>query len=613
MSSPVSNIDSHLQSTMQQIWGYDGFRPLQREAMLSVMEDRDSLIVMPTGGGKSLCYQVPAMCKSGLAVIASPLISLMKDQVDALVGCGISAACINSAMDSAEKRDIADQIRAGELKILYLAPERLVTERMLSFLQDVDVSFFAIDESHCISEWGHDFRPEYRQLSLLKKHFPNVGVHAYTATATSRVQQDIRQQLGFVDPQVYVGSFDRPNLTYRVIRRQNRMEQIRQIIGQHQGESGIIYCIRRADVEEIAKELSDHGISALPYHAGLTDKKRHRNQEYFIKERASVIVATVAFGMGIDKSNVRFVIHAGLPKSLENYQQESGRAGRDGLEAECVLLYSGSDLMMWKRMQADLPADAQAAANASLNALDAFCMTTTCRHQALVSYFGQTLDHANCNACDVCLGDLDTIDDSLIVSQKILSGIVRTEQRFGADYNAKVLIGSSEKRITEMNHDQLSTYGILSQYNLKSIRMWMDQLVGQGLLKKVGEYNVLNITSEGLEVLRGNATPVLTQPTESVAKKSKGRSAEDWSGVDKGLFEELKSLRRDKSEEAGVPPYIVFGDAALREMARGRPTTSESFRRVKGVGERKCEVYAESFTTAIREYCDVNGLEADLS
>lgn len=612
MESSSTVTSDQLLATMHKYWGYEGFRPLQQEAMQSVLNDRDSVVVMPTGGGKSLCYQVPALCKPGLAVVASPLISLMKDQVDALAACGIHAACINSTINVAERREIATDIRSGDTKILYLAPERLLTDRTLDFLADANVSFFAIDESHCISEWGHDFRPEYRMMRMLKDRFPGVGVHAYTATATERVRQDIAQQLGLVNPELLVGSFDRPNLMYRVVRRKDRFAQIQEVIARHPNESGIVYCIRRADVESIAEQLNSIGVKALPYHAGLSDEQRQDHQDAFIKERVDVVVATVAFGMGIDKSNVRYVVHAGMPKSLESYQQESGRAGRDSLEAECVLLYSSGDMVTWKKMLGDLPDSAQKSAFHSLEALDHFCIGTECRHRMLVSYFGQELEDEECEACDVCLGTVDLVEDAMVLGQKILSCVIRTGERFGADHNAKVLCGSRDKRVLEFGHDELSTYGLLQDQSIRAVRTWIEQLVGQRFLAKTGEYNILKLTESGRELLRGEVIPKLTkaEADKSDSPKRKGK-ADEWEGVDRGLFESLRTLRRDKAAEAGIPAYIVFGDSSLREMARHRPSTLDSFRLMKGVGDKKCQDYGETFTQHIVAYCRQEGLEVD--
>jgi len=606
-----------LEAVIKKYWGYDQFRPLQQAAMQAVLDGRDSVVVLPTGGGKSLCFQAPAMCRDGLAVVVSPLISLMKDQTDALTTNGVPAACVNSTLSYEERRRVADEIRRGELKLLYVAPERLVMERTLEFLKGVGVSFIAIDEAHCISEWGHDFRPEYRSLSMLKSEFPEIAVHSYTATATPRVRNDIVQQLGLDEPEILVGSFDRPNLIYKVERRRKRMEQILEVLRRHHGESGIIYCISRKNVDEVSATLNSRGFKALPYHAGLEDFERKRNQEAFIQEQADIVVATVAFGMGIDKSNVRFVIHAGMPKSLEAYQQESGRAGRDGLEAECCLLYSGSDYKLWERMLDDLEDDAHRAALASLSAMYDFCTGVVCRHRAIVSHFGQTLEADSCKACDVCLGELDMVDEPLVVAQKILSCVVRLKQNYGADYTSMVLAGSKEQRIVDLGHDELSTWGLLSQEGKQNVRDWIEQLVGQGFLEKVGEYNTLALTETGQQLLRGEGECKLLQmrPNKKAARSrasKTGVAADSWEGVDSGLFEALRQLRGQKSEDRGVPAYIVFSDATLRDMARIRPSNADSFREVKGVGEKKLQDYGEEFVDFITDHCREHDLTMDV-
>jgi ATP-dependent DNA helicase RecQ len=515
-------------------------------------------------------------------------------------------------MSHAEKGHVANEIRAGQLRLLYMAPERLVQSRTIEFLRSANVSLVAIDEAHCISEWGHDFRPEYRELKLLKEVFPGVGIHAYTATATDKVRADIAANLGLDNPEILVGSFDRPNLTFRVEQRTDRLGQVLEVIERHKGESGIVYCLRRKDVDELARALSELKIRALPYHAGLPDDVRHRNQDAFIEEKVDVVVATVAFGMGIDKSNVRYVVHAAMPKSIENYQQESGRAGRDGLEAECCLLYSGGDMATLKWMLSDLEGDAYKAAVKSLDAMFDYCAGVVCRHRALVTYFGQDYPQETCNACDVCLGDLDLVDEPLIVGQKILSCVVRLKESFGGDYTAKVLAGSGEQRIKENGHDQLSTWGILQDASRRNIRDWVEQLVGQGYLRKAGEFNVLEITDLGRQLLKGDSEPRLLTPR---ATKSKSRSAvadDSWEGVDRGLFELLRTLRRETAEQLGVPTYIVFGDASLRDMARRRPSSLEEFLAVKGVGEKKRTDYGEAFLVCIVDFCSEHELATDV-
>ena len=604
-----------LKGALQEYWGYDSFRPLQQEAMEAVLADRDSVVVLPTGGGKSLCFQAPAVCRPGVAIVVSPLISLMKDQVDALRACGIPAAAINSSLSPEEKREVANQLHSGELKLLYVAPERLLLDGTLTFLTQFEISLIAIDEAHCISSWGHDFRPEYRGLAKLKEVWPNVAMHAYTATAPERVRQDIAAQLGFNNPAMLVGSFDRPNLHYKVLRASGKLQQIQQVIGRHPDESGIVYCISRKEVEKTAGALNALGIRAKPYHAGLSDEQRKRSQDDFINERIDVIVATVAFGMGIDKSNVRYVVHAGMPKSLENYQQESGRAGRDGLDAECLLLYSAGDAMTWRKLTDMSDPDAAAAAFKAIDAMSNYASSVVCRHAQLVAHFGQQLGKENCGACDICSGDVETIDDALVVGQKILSCVARLEQRFGGDYTAKVLTGSKEERIAQQGHHGLSTYGLLGDHSHRDVRDWIEQLVGQGFLVKTGDFDVLHLTDSGFALLKGQATPRLLKPAKKSRKpaaKSPASKSDDWAGVDRDLFELLRGMRSEIAGEMAVPAYIVFGDAALRDMARVRPASLGTFAEVKGVGQKKLAEYGERFVQEITAYCVENNVPQDV-
>ncbi len=608
-NSPAS-LDA-VRRAIQRHWGFDSFRPLQQEAIESVLAGRDSVVVLPTGGGKSLCFQAPACCLDGVAVCVSPLIALMKDQVDALRSGGVAAAFYNSSLSPGEKRRVVADIRSGKLKLLYLAPESLLTDETLRLLESVTVSLFAIDEAHCISSWGHDFRQEYRGLRILKQRFAGVAVHAYTATATERVRQDIAEQLALDEPEMLVGSFDRPNLVYRVEQRGRGLGQIVEVIDRHPKESGIIYCITRKEVEKVTAALETLGYRAAAYHAGMEQSDRRRNQEAFLAERVDIIVATIAFGMGIDKSNVRYVIHTGMPKSVEAYQQESGRAGRDGLEAECCLLYSNGDVMKWKRLIR--PAETgYEEAMAALAGIDRFCSTLRCRHQLLVGHFGQSLEQEKCQACDVCLGQLQEIDEPLIVAQKILSCIVRLKQQFGGDYTALVLIGSQDKRILEKGHDKLSTYGILSEHSQRTVRDWIEQLVSQDCARKQGEYNQLEVTELGWQVLGGKHTPRLLQPAPQAGKESRGVDPTSWEGVDRGLFEALRELRTQLAAEKQVPAYIVFGDATLRDLARRRPSTQEGFLRIHGVGEKKWADYGEQFLSCIAAYCQREGVGVDV-
>ncbi len=595
-------------------WGYNDFRSLQREAMESALRAHDSLVVLPTGGGKSLCFQAPALVLPGLAVVVSPLISLMKDQVDALRECDVAAARLDSSQTPNEQDDVVDAITRRDLKILYVSPERLMMNGFARFLRQQALSLIAVDEAHCVSMWGHDFRPEYRQLGSLRDAFPGVALHAYTATATAHVRDDIIEQLKLANPRVLVGSFDRPNLIYSVERRTDAVEQVREVLDRHRGESAIVYCIRRADVDSLAGKLSSAGYRAAPYHAGLADDARKQAQDAFIREEIDVIVATVAFGMGIDKSNVRAVVHAGMPKSLEHYQQESGRAGRDGLDAECVLLYGSGDAAVWRYIiDQSESEEAKRIAHQKLEDVVAYAGGAVCRHRAILKYFGQKLAGESCNACDVCFGDLELLDDALVVAQKIVSCVYRLEERYGGDYTASVLAGSREERILANGHDALSTHGLLGGFSKKLVRDWIEQLVGQGVLAKEGEYDVLKITERGRRVLRGQETPRLLKPAE-VRKKpdARGVGADSWDGVDRGLFDTLRVLRRRLAEAKNVPAYIVFTDAALRDMARRRPSSLEGFRGVSGVGEAKARQYGDAFVAAILEACESRGVEMDI-
>ena len=601
--------DADLQQAVARYWGYTTFRPLQREAMAAVLSGRDSIVVLPTGGGKSLCFQAPAVVQPGLALVVSPLISLMKDQVDTLVGNGVPAVLYNSSLAADEKAAVIAGLRKGRYRLLYVSPERLVGEGgegFLSLLSACHVSFVAIDEAHCISQWGHDFRPEYRQLGRLRELLPGVSVHAYTATATARVRRDIATQLALKDPLEFVGSFDRPNLLYRVLPRATLKRQLQDVLERHRGEAGIIYCTSRKEVDALAAWLTGIGIPALPYHAGLGDQERTRNQDAFLSERVDVIVATVAFGMGIDRSNVRFVVHAGSPRSLEHYQQESGRAGRDGLEAECLLIYSTADFMKW-RVMLERNGELTEAAVTLLRQMERYAAKVGCRHRHLAEYFGDRYPKDGCGACDYCLDELEPATAPVVLARKILSCVVRVGQRFGAVHVGSVLRGHASEQVLARGHDKLSTFGLLAQASVAEVRGYIEQLAGLGLLQQTDDaYPVLGLTAKGLELLKDETScPGLTlarqRPPRKEAERTQSRvETESWQGVDRNLFERLRALRLEVARSRGVPPYVIFHDATLREMARLRPLSMHALLAVKGVGARKADDLGELFLAAIR-------------
>jgi ATP-dependent DNA helicase RecQ len=592
-----------IEEILRKYWGFDTFLPLQWQAMECVCRGRDSVVVLPTGGGKSLCFQAPALLLPQLTLVVSPLISLMKDQIDSLLESGIAAGRLDSTMSHPEKNEMYNRLREHRLKLLYVSPERLLMQGFLDFLKSSGISSVAIDEAHCVSMWGHDFRPEYRKLSVLRDALPGIPIGAYTATATEHVRRDIAEQLRLDCPDILVGEFDRPNLIYRVRRRTNASRQIRDVLDRHKGESGIIYCIRRADVDEMKQTLAGQGYRVAPYHAGMPDEEREKSQNAFIHEEVDIIVATVAFGMGIDKSNVRYVIHAAMPKSLEHYQQESGRAGRDGLEAECLLFYSGSDYLIWKRILEESEPQTLDIGTAKLGQMYRYCSGVACRHRTILGYFGQHFDRENCEACDICLSEVEGVPDALVVAQKILSSVIRQGERFGADYTAGVLIGSKEDRILANHHDRLSTYGLLKDSTRSAVRDWIEQLAEQDCIERIGEYGVLRITEKGRRMLKGSEQPLLLEPAKKKPAPKPAVAKDSWEGVDQVLFDELRQLRRQLAREKAVPAYIIFGDATLRDLARKRPSTPDALLLVSGIGMKKLEQYGERILEAIRRYC----------
>jgi ATP-dependent DNA helicase RecQ len=598
---------------VQKYWGFSELRPLQEEAIRAGLDRRDSLVVMPTGGGKSLCYQVPAALTERTDIVVSPLIALMKDQVDALRESGYPAAAIYSGMPFDAIRETQSALVAGKYRVLFVAPERLLTSRFLELVQRLPSPSFAIDEAHCISHWGHDFRPEYRQLADLKTRFPKCSVHAYTATATERVRTDIVTQLRLENPAVLVGTFDRPNLVYRIIPRVDSHAQVLDVLRRHRDQAAIVYCISRKDTEAMAEFLQSRGIRAAFYHAGMEAEKRRKTQDAFAAERIDVVAATVAFGMGIDRSDVRAVIHAAMPKSIEHYQQETGRAGRDGLEAECVLLYSAADAIRWESLieksaeEAAAPQEVVTASRQLLDQMRRFCAGVQCRHRRLSAYFGQHLSEKPCGACDVCLNEIEGLEDATITSQKILSCVARTGERFGVEHIVDVLLGAQTDRIRRWGHEKISTYGLMQGSDRKPLANMVYQLLDEGLLDRTaGDRPILKLNGASWEVMRGQRSVHLLEAKTKIRKARV--EVESWEGVDEGLFEKLRSLRRKIADQRGVPAYVLFNDSTLRDMARLRPGSTAALATIRGIGERKLADLGSQFLKAIEEHCRANGL-----
>ncbi len=588
---------------LKRTFGFTSFRPLQREIIGDTLAGKDVFALLPTGGGKSLCFQLPALLRPGLTVVVSPLIALMKDQVDALQAAGVAATFLNSTLQSAASRQRLRGLHQNEYRLLYVAPERLMLSGFLSDLQQWNVNLIAVDEAHCISEWGHDFRPEYRQLAELRPLLPKAPMMALTATATERVRADIVKLLQLREPSCFVASFNRPNLSYRVVAKAKPAAQVLAFLRAHQRDSGIVYCQSRKGAERLALQLAQHGIPAKPYHAGLTAGERNENQDLFLRDEVRVICATIAFGMGINKPNVRFVIHYDLPKNIEGYYQETGRAGRDGLPGECLLLFSAGDVVKQQGFIEEKSPGEQLLARAQLRQIVQYAESGGCRRAELLRYFGETYPSDNCGGCDNCLAPRATFDGTL-AAQKLLSCVFRIRQRsqfgMGLNHVVEVLTGADTDKIRSWGHEQLSTYGIGREHSRGAWQAIGRELVRIGYLRQApGKYSTLELTGEGLEALRERKKIVLTKPMAAPAAAPDRTPRAGAIGCDEELFERLRQLRKTLADERLVPAYIVFSDVALRQMARFYPASDDDFSRISGVGEKKLAEYGAAFLAEI--------------
>jgi len=587
--------------TLARVFGYHSFRPHQQAIIDGLIAGRDAFVLMPTGGGKSLCYQIPALHRPGVAIVVSPLIALMKDQVDALLACGVRAACYNSSLAAAEARQTLHALHAGELDLLYIAPERLMSDGFLARLRELPLALFAIDEAHCVSQWGHDFRPEYIQLGQLRQLFPGVPLIALTATADEQTRNDIIDRLGLQQAKVHIAGFDRPNIRYLVAEKHKPQAQLGAFLDGHRSDAGIVYCLSRKRTEAVAAKLQQAGWRCAAYHAGLADAERSRVQEAFLRDDLQIVVATVAFGMGIDKPNVRFVVHYDLPKNLESYYQETGRAGRDGLPSEALLLFGSGDIMLLRGLiEKGGNAEQNRIELHKLNAMIGYADGLTCRRRVLLGYFGETLAQ-DCGNCDLCLAPPECYD-ATEDAQKLLSCVYRVGQRYGAGHVIDVLRGADTERIRSLGHDRLSTYGIGREQTAEAWGSLLRQLVHRGFLRQdVGNYSILSLTETARPLLRGEISLELPRPRVKALrdKEPKRRSRAGLDDADQPLFERLRNRRKQLADAQGVPPYVIFGDATLIEMARQRPRDAFELLQVSGVGQRKLERYGSDFLEVI--------------
>ena len=598
---------------LNNVFGYEDFRPLQEDVITQVLNKDDALVIMPTGGGKSLCYQIPALLFDGLTIVVSPLISLMKDQVEQLRQYDIPAIYLNSSLTPEEYEANVAKLKRGEVKMLYLAPETLLMPQTRELLRNQKVDLFTIDEAHCISEWGHDFRPDYRQLTEVRKDFPEATCLALTATATPRVRKDIKEILKLDDSETFLASFDRTNLFLKVADKDDPVEQTLDFLYTRKKQSGIIYCFSRKQVEELYVELKKEGHSVKPYHAGLSKKVRARNQELFIRDDISIIVATIAFGMGIDKPNVRFVMHFDMPKNIESYYQQIGRAGRDGLRSDCLLLYSRSDKQKIQYFINQKEGQEKKVAEKHLKDLMKFLETDKCRRKPLMNYFGETYEKDDCGMCDNCLSVDAEVEDLTVQAQKFLSCIARTDQKFGAYYIADILRGSSKKKVLENGHDELSTYNIGNEWAKEQWILLGRMLVRQSYLSRDEDHGSLKLEEQAKAVLDGqeNVFGVLDRTDTVIGDEAIKRTSSDVENdYDQDLFEQLRSARKEMADQQGIPPYTIFPDTTLMEMAYYFPQSLEDLLPIYGVGSVKQKKYGKDFLKIITTYCEENDVES---
>jgi len=590
-----------IDDSLRQVFGLHEFRPYQREIIEQLIAGGDAFVLMPTGGGKSLCYQLPALHRPGLAIVVSPLISLMKDQVDALLANGVRAAMYNSTLGEVEARDVLHRLHGRKLDLLYVAPERMMRPAFINSLQDMEIALIAIDEAHCVSQWGHDFRPEYAALGELRQHFPEVPFIALTATADPQTRDDVLKVLRLHQARQYATSFDRPNIRYTVLEKHRPQSQLRRFLARRTNESGIVYALSRRRVEEVAAYLREQGYSAAAYHAGLDRETRKDVQERFIRDDLLIVVATVAFGMGIDKPNVRFVVHYDLPRHMEGYYQETGRAGRDGLPSEALLLFGLQDVATARAQLENKASEDQRRIDIhKLNSMVGFAESLTCRRRVLLGYLGEQMDQ-DCGNCDVCLDPPETFD-ATIAARKVLSCVYRVRQRFGSKHVVDVLRGADTDRIRKFSHDLLTTWGIGLEYTHAEWTSIVRQLIHRGyLLQDIADYSVLKLTPRALLLLRGEEMIELARPriSEKPVKKKARKAAVELGEDDLRLFETLREIRKHLAQDQGVPPYVIFGDASLLEMCRERPSNDEEFLNITGVGQVKLERHGATFLEAI--------------